>query len=355
MAGTEPRIMFVTRKWAPAVGGMETYSMRLTEALRDFEAIEVVALRGKANGMPPGLLALLAFPFAVLIRFLSRRTAPAVLHVGDMALWPVGLLGRLGSATRIVLSAHGTDAGYQRRGGLKGRIYGAYLKLGSRLLRSATVIANSRATAEALAETGWSAAPVVPLATDLGGPMPDGTHNGRILFVGRLKKLKGLGWFVREVLPLIDPETTLDVAGTAWDASERAALDDPRVHYLGQLGGDDLVTAYREAMCVIAPNISTASGEYEGFGLVAPESASCGAYLLAADRDGLRDAVLNGRTGFLIESGNAKAWADAVERCRAMTPDDRAVFLKASVEAAREVYCWERVARDTYAAYGLRP
>ncbi len=354
MPGTDPRIMFVTRKWAPAVGGMETYSMRLTEALGKIEPVEVVALRGKANGMPPGAIELLLFPLQVLTRWFARRLSPDVLHVGDMALWPMGLLGRLGRTTQVVLSAHGTDAGYQRRGGLKGRLYGAYLKLGARLLRKATIIANSRATAEALTETGWSPSTVVPLATNLTGPDPDGCHNGRILFVGRLKRLKGFGWFVREVLPLLGPEMEVEVAGTGWDGGEQSVLDDPRVNFLGSLHGDDLVTAYRQAMCVIAPNISTGTGEYEGFGLVAPEAASCGGVMLAADRDGLRDAVVDGKTGYLVESGDARAWADAINRVAAMTVDQRRAFLENATATAREIYCWERVARETHAAYGTR-
>ena len=84
-----PGILFVTRKWAPATGGMETYCLRLTETLAEHEPVEVIALKGRANGMPPGVLALLAFPFTVIARCLARREAPRVLHLGDMAVWPL--------------------------------------------------------------------------------------------------------------------------------------------------------------------------------------------------------------------------------------------------------------------------
>ncbi|MBS7668480.1 glycosyltransferase family 4 protein [Croceicoccus gelatinilyticus] len=347
--------MFVTRKWAPAVGGMETYSLRLTEALAAIEPVEVVALRGKANGMPPGVIALLTFPFRVLTRFLSRKIAPDILHVGDMALWPVGLLALLGVRTKVALSAHGTDVAYHRRGGLKGALYGAYLRLGAKLLGKATVIANSHATSEVLRETGWDRSVVVPLATDLAGPAPDGSHNGRILFVGRLVERKGCGWFVREVLPLIDEGVILDVAGTGWDTGEQSAIDHPRVNFLGSLHGEDLIDAYRNAMCVIVPNIATQSGEYEGFGLVAPEAAACGAYVLTANRDGLRDAIIAGKTGHLVEAGDSKAWAEAIMNCTALAKGDRIDFLTQSVETARQVYSWDRVARETTDAYGIHP
>lgn len=344
----EPRIMFVTRKWAPAVGGMETYSMRLTEALSAIEPVEVVALPGRANGMPPSAWALIAFPVTVLTRFFARQTPPKVLHLGDMAIWPLGLLAWLGGGkTRIVLTAHGTDVAYHRRGGIKGRLYGAYMRLGSRFLKQAKIIANSRATAEALRETGWEDSTVIPLATDLKGPAPDGTHNGRILFVGRLIERKGCGWFVREVLPQLPEDIVLDVAGPGWDESERGMLDDPRVNYLGNLHGENLASAYREALCVIVPNIATSSGEYEGFGLVAPEAAACGGLVLAADRDGLRDALIDGETGTLVASGDAWIWADRVVHVTQMTLHERQRTLAHAQVLARQHYDWNRVAHDT--------
>jgi glycosyltransferase involved in cell wall biosynthesis len=348
-AAREAPILFVTRKWAPAVGGMETYSLRLTEALGMSEQIEVVALPGREGGMPPSATALLGFPLTVLRRWLARSRRPAVLHLGDMALWPLGLLARRG--TKVVLSAHGTDVAYQRRGGIKGGLYGAYLRLGARLLPKATVIANSRATRDVAAESGWRDAAIVPLATDMGGSPADGSHNGRILFAGRLVERKGCGWFVRHVLPLLPPEIELDVAGTVWAASERTALDDPRVRFLGPLGGDALAQAYREALCVVVPNIPVASGEYEGFGLVAPEAAAAGGLVLAAGCDGLTDAVIDGETGLLIEAANARAWHDAIKAVAAWDKSRRKQFLANATATAARHYSWQRVARDTLAAY----
>ncbi|MDR7104038.1 glycosyltransferase family 4 protein [Croceicoccus sp. BE223] len=350
----EARILFVTRKWAPAVGGMETYSMRLAEAMQAIEPVEVVALPGKPHGMPPGALALLAFPFRVIAALLRRRRMPEVLHLGDMAIWPLALLPRLFFAdTRIALSAHGTDVAYHRRGGVKGRAYGAYLRLGARLLRGARVIANSRATRDVLGETGWTACAVVPLATDLSGPATDGRHNGRILFVGRLVARKGCGWFVREVLPLLPEAMELDVAGTGWDEAESEVLRHPRVNWLGALEGEALARAYAEALCVIVPNIPIANGEYEGFGLVAPEAAACGGMVLAADLDGLRDAVVHGETGVLICAANSGAWSEKILSIIQTPIAIRAARLAQSQATARTSFNWSTVAHNTHAAYGF--
>lgn len=345
-------LVFITRKWAPAMGGMETYCQRLTDELAAQGSVEVIALPGRADGMPPSALALLFFPFTVLRRLLGRRSRARIVHLGDMAIWPLALLCRLlAPGCVVVLSAHGTDASFPRRRGLLGRIYGAYLRTGARLLRHSHVIANSRATRDVLAESGWYSANVIPLATDVTIIAGPSAGNGRLLFAGRLIPLKGCGWFIREVLPLLPETVELDVAGTCWDANEEAALDHPRVTYLGQLAAAELSTAYSAASCVIAPNIATPNRTLEGFGLVAVEAAAAGGLVLAADHGGLRDAVIDGKTGHLVAPGDAQAWADAVMRSLALPTGERMAFLENASRLAREHFCWSRVARDTRAVY----
>lgn len=353
MNARAPRILFITRKWAPAMGGMETYSMRLTEELAKLAPVEVIALPGRPDGQPPGAVALILFPFTVLRRIMALRDPVDILHIADMAIWPLGLLSfACRGNPRVVLSAHGTDVAYHRRATIRGRLYGAWLKLGSMLLRRATVIANSRATRDVAAETGWHNAAVVPLATDISAPPPDGTHDGTILFAGRLVERKGCGWFIREVLPLLPEELRLKIAGTVWHETERAALDHPRVDFLGNLGGADLVHAYRRALCVVVPNIELPNGEYEGFGLVAVEAAAAGGLVIAADTGGLRDAVVDGVTGLMAPSGDAAEWAAMITATAQREVGQRAAYLENVVIKVRQNYCWQRVARETLSCYG---
>jgi glycosyltransferase involved in cell wall biosynthesis len=345
-------VLFVTRKWPPAIGGMETYSVELTRELAGHVPVEIVSLPGRSNGRPPRALALAGFALAVARRFAHRQFPPAILHVGDLAAWPLGLLAwtRRGG-TKVVISAHGTDVGYHRRRTLKGRLYRSYLRLGAKLIGRATLISNSAATAAVAAETGWRTVKVIPLATRA-EPLPaPPDHGSHLLFAGRLLEQKGCAWFIRSVLPLLPEEIGLKVAGTVWDETERAALGDSRVSYVGALDKNALVEEYRRALCVILPNIELPSGLYEGFGLVAPEAAAAGGVVVAAATGGLSDAVIDGETGFLVVSGNGQEWAEKIVEISRWTDSARQSFVERSMKRAREVFSWSRVADDVLSVY----
>jgi glycosyltransferase involved in cell wall biosynthesis len=350
MSAQSIRVMFITRKWPPAVGGMETWSVRLAEELARIGPVEVVALPGRADGRPPAIAKLLAFPLTVIQRFASAMPKPDVIHLGDMALWPLGVLASRGR--RLILSAHGTDVSYHRRGGMRGTLYRGYLRLGARLLPRARVLANSAATAEAAAETGWQVAGVIPLGTDLraGDAAPE-APGGTILFAGRLIAQKGCGWFVREVMPRLPHNFTLQIAGTIPDGREAWVSEHPRVEFLGPLDRDRLEQAYARATCVIVPNIELPNGEFEGFGLVACEAASAGGVVLAARTGGLVDAVKDGETGILLPPGDAEAWAEAIETVFAWPAERRAAFVHRAARLASALYAWPRVARATAEHY----
>ena len=60
------RVLFLTRKWAPAIGGMEVYSMELSEELSNSVNLTVRALSGNKDGSPPGIARLIYFLFSSL-------------------------------------------------------------------------------------------------------------------------------------------------------------------------------------------------------------------------------------------------------------------------------------------------
>jgi glycosyltransferase involved in cell wall biosynthesis len=354
-ADARPRVTFVSRKWPPAMGGMETYAARLAEELQAHAEVGRLVLPGRADGSVPHPRELLRFGLATGARLLFARTPAPIVHIADMASWPLALCAVLRRPdTRVVLSAHGTDVAYAARGGLRGRLYGAHLRLGARLLPRAIVLANSAATARRTAEHGFRRIEVVPLAAEMEAPSrptPRVSPRRAVLFPGRLIRRKGCGWFIRAVLPRLPGDITLDVAGTLWDPEEEAALADPRVRYLGKLDRPALARACADALCVVVPNIETEDGEFEGFGLVGVEAAAAGGVVLAANHGGIPDAVLDGRTGFLLPPGDAGAWADRIRAVAGWPEARRTAFVAAAQEICGTQFTWARVARETAAHY----
>lgn len=348
---TEPRpeVLFITRKWAPAVGGMETWSVQITRALRHHADLEVIALPGRSDGRPPATAALLAFPLTVIKRIIARKPKADIVHLGDLAIWPLALLG--GHKGKVVISAHGTDASYARRGTLRGRLYRAYLKLGAKVLRGATVSANSAATAQAVRATGWRNVEIIPLATAMQGVVREEKPERHLLFVGRIIPLKGLSWFANHVLPQLDPDLSLLVAGPATDPKEAEALDHPRIRHLGMLSEIELADEYRRALCVIVPNIVPPDGTFEGFGLVATEAAAAGGVVLASASGGIPEAVIEGETGFLLPPEQPKAWIEAVAKIANWSLPKRKSFVSASLGVVDRQFRWDVAANRTAELY----
>ena len=337
-------VRFVTRKFPPAMGGMETYCARLVEHLGSRVNLDLVALPGRPDGSAPGALRLLGFGAATAFRLLVSPSRDVV-HVADMASWPLAWIAALrGRGQRIVLSAHGSDVSYSTRGHWRGRLYGVYLRLGARMLGNARIIANSRFVAETAAAHGFRNVAVVAPGTSLAPPADSAAMHDSLLFAGRIMRGKGLRFLVEEVLPLLPYPPRLRVAGTIWDQDEAEALASPLVDYLGPLDPQSLAREYAGALAVVVPTIIP-----EGFGLVAAEGAACGGLVLASDHSGLRDAVLPGH-GILV-GPSAQDWADAIEMVRAIPPSERADRRLAASAAALRHFSWERVAGETVAIY----
>jgi glycosyltransferase involved in cell wall biosynthesis len=344
-------VLFITRKWPPAVGGMETYCVELVAALKTQINLSVEALPGRENGAPPTALALIGFGLRSLVGLASARPKYDVIHAADMAIWPLALAASMRApGAKVVLSAHGTDVAFANRRGMLPRLYRFYVRLGARLLRNSTVLANSRATATLLERHGFEHREIIPLAAKA-APASAQPPQPYLLFVGRLTKQKGCRWFIENVLPNLPERLSLRVVGPIIDASEKTALAAPRVAYHGPARGEELAQLRREALAVVVPNIDSDPTYFEGFGLAATEASAAGGVALAANVFGLKDAVIDGRTGYLLPASEPEAWVQKITAIADWTQEEREQFITHSVNETAEFFSWSRVARDTLAAY----
>ncbi len=83
------------------------------------------------------------------------------------------------------------------------------------------------------------------------------------------------------------------------------------VEFAGRKSGDDLVRHYQAAdIYVHTPKVVDL--KFEGFGIVYLEASACGKPIVATDAGGVRDAVLDGETGFVAPDGDVPGVADRI-------------------------------------------
>jgi len=125
-----------------------------------------------------------------------------------------------------------------------------------------------------------------------------------------------VAWFAEKVMPRLDGSYLYVVAG---EGPERGTIQkivdrcnlQGRVLLLGEVSDEDRKLIYNASDIFIMPNI-TVPGDVEGFGIVALEAGSCGLPVVASNIQGLRDAVINGKTGYLVGEGDVEGFVSRI-------------------------------------------
>ena len=116
--------------------------------------------------------------------------------------------------------------------------------------------------------------------------------------------------------------------GRARDAAE--AVAGPAAEFLGFVPDEGVGDLLRRARALLFP------GE-EDFGIVPVEAQAAGVPVIAYGSGGVRDSVVDGRTGVLYEPRGADPLAGAIERFESLTFDDAALRAQA-LRFAPEVF-----------------
>ena len=169
--------------------------------------------------------------------------------------------------------------------------------------------------------------------------LPDGPM---LLFVGRIQPLKGVDVAIEAAARLGSGVSLVIVGGPSGPdgESERRRLDrmvadfdlGRRVAFVAPQPHAGLTSWYRAADVCLVPSRS------ESFGLVALEAAACGTPVVAAAVGGLPSLVDHGRTGFLVDGGDAEGFASCASRLLS-DPVVAARIGEAAAKAARR-YSW---------------
>lgn len=176
----------------------------------------------------------------------------------------------------------------------------------------------------------------------------DRTPEPTFLYVGRLKRYKGMATALRALAALRarGQAARLEIVGQGDDRARlealagRLSLGDA-ARFLGFVSEEDKRALMRRAWAVVFPSAK------EGWGISNVEAAACGTPALAADSPGLRESVRHGETGMLVPHGDVDALADAM----AHLAGDRALVERLGQAAQRfaEGFSWDHAAEQTEA------
>lgn len=346
------RILFITRKYPPIVGGMELLSYELYEALTALADVRLV----KWSGSGRLKAVLIAVPWLTFGSFLALcRGGVDVIHVNDGLLAPTAwLLAKL-FRKPFTVTIHGLDMTYTNP------LFKVLVPWSVR--RADQVFCVSHAGADEALKRGVPADRllVVPPAVrdelhqraepaELFDHLDIPAGAPVLLSVGRLVERKGVAWFVEHVLPALAKEHPRIVYVIVGEGRERDAIQaaarrrgvEDNLRLTGQLEDSLHAAAYNGADVFVMPNIHV-PGDVEGFGLVVLEASLCELPVVAAGIEGIKDAVADGHNGVLVPSRDAAAFRKAVDRFLAGRANARR-FGAASRRYTLEHYQWPKIA-----------
>lgn len=237
------------------------------------------------------------------------------------------------------------------------------MRLESAIGRTAdAVVASNSGDASDLARLGVPRGHirVIPCGVDTGRFVPEGpacerSDRPRLVTVAELSQVHALGTLLHALVKV--PDAELIVVGgppraeLADDDAYRSLLRlagslgvAERVQFIGRVGEDDLPPLLRSA------DLFVNTAEYEPTGMTSLDAMACGTPVVASGAGAPADAVVDGTTGLLVPPGRPELLAHRIRQLLAR-PMLLEAYGVAAADRVRSRYSWDRIARETLAAY----
>lgn len=292
-----------------------------------------------------------------------RRNPPDVAHAYH---WTAGLAALAGARNLGVPVAQtfGSLGAAEQRLGMAERLSDVRLRLEACIARSADVVLAS--SAEELADlarlgVARAGAKVVPCGVNTElfspeGPVAERSGRPRLFAAQPLTATRSLGIAIHALAEIPDAELVIaggpDQSGLGQDKHYREIRRLARklkVHdrlvCTGHVADGDLPALLRSADLVVS------TAPYEPVGMTAIQAMACGTPVVAATIGAEQDAVVDMTTGLVMPPGPPGQLAVRVRRLLANSLRLEAYGI-AAADRARSRYSWERIGRETLAAYG---
>lgn len=137
------------------------------------------------------------------------------------------------------------------------------------------------------------------------------SKNPEIVFVGRLRKYKSIDVLLRAVA-LLDKNVTVNIIGRGDDEARLKKISKElrlsNVVFHGFVSDEKKIKLIQRAWLAVNPSF------VEGWSITNIEANACGTPVIGSDVQGIRDSIVEGKTGFLFQYGNEKELSEKINR-----------------------------------------
>lgn len=361
-------ILYITRKFPPSIGGMQTQSKEFYDTISRRNRVFLIAW-GHSQAFLPFFL---VYAFLRAIVILSTKEVE-IIQLGDMVLSPLGLLLKILSGKPVLTITHGRDAAYHNM------LYDSLIMGSARRLDR--VICVSSYIKERMIARGIlkDKTVVIPNGIDINADANNRMDKNAarravetkfgltlrdkkiILSASRLVPKKGIKEFIEKGMPGISEKNKDIVFLIAGDGPQAHEIDNAirklgfseNVRRLGYVEHDSgLYNAlFAVSDIFVMPNIKI-KNDAEGFGLVVLEAGINELPVIAYEVDGIAEALHNNKNGILVKEGDYDSFAETVSSLLS-SPDSRQDLAKRSREYVIDNFSWDKIAGSYLAQYAL--
>src|SRR5680860_59378 len=318
------RILYISRKHPPSIGGMEKVSYEIYSRLDKWQDVKPVLWGGSTKWL------FIVIPyFIVKSSYILLTKKIDLVYLGDGSISPMIFLYRIFKKPTII-TINALDITYKKW------LYQLFIP--KCVKKANKVICVSDYTQDECKKRGILSSKTIVIKNGISDDFYIKNRNIKelrnqiektinislknkkiLLSAGRLIERKGFHWFVTEVIPELLKKRKdfiyIIVGSGKFRENIKATIAENNleniVFMLGRVSSKTLKILYNSADIFVMPNIKI-EGDAEGFGLVALEAASCGLPVVASNLEGIKDALEDYESGYLVATSSKEGYTNIV-------------------------------------------